>query len=203
VPGDRESQGRRATRDAEAQAKAATDAARKWSMTIAARSEAEAAAGRGREAVLLALEALPKPFDASSRLLVQPAIAAVRQALHVPRKRLRLLHRDAVLSAAFSPNRSRLVTGAEDKTARVWEAGSGDELLLTPEATRTALVGADAVQSEQVEYPGRHLGKQRAKGQSGTLRRSTAAGGRPRVPADPRGAEARALIGAFTSGRVG
>jgi len=36
-----------------------------------------------------------------------------------------LLHDGAVLSAAFSPDGERVVTGSFDKTARVWEAATG------------------------------------------------------------------------------
>ena len=33
------------------------------------------------------------------------------------------------MSVAFSPDGQRIVTGSEDKTAKVWEAASGKELL--------------------------------------------------------------------------
>jgi WD40 repeat protein len=39
------------------------------------------------------------------------------------------LHEDGVLSAAFSPDGTRIVTGSTDQTARVWDAASGRELL--------------------------------------------------------------------------
>jgi WD40 repeat protein len=34
-------------------------------------------------------------------------------------------HSDSVLSAAFSPNGRRIVTGSSDKTARIWDAVAG------------------------------------------------------------------------------
>ncbi|QEL13456.1 WD40 repeat domain-containing protein [Limnoglobus roseus] len=38
-------------------------------------------------------------------------------------------HTDSVTAVAFSPDGSRIVTGSEDKTARVWDAKTGTELL--------------------------------------------------------------------------
>ena len=39
-------------------------------------------------------------------------------------------HEGGVLSAAFSPNGSRVVTAAEDRTARLWDAATGREIAL-------------------------------------------------------------------------
>ena len=38
-------------------------------------------------------------------------------------------HRGYVTSVAFSPDDKRIVTGSEDKTARVWDASTGKEVL--------------------------------------------------------------------------
>src|SRR5207248_3185512 len=38
-------------------------------------------------------------------------------------------HLEAVYSVAFSPDGQRIITGSTDQTAKVWEAGSGQELL--------------------------------------------------------------------------
>ena len=40
-----------------------------------------------------------------------------------------LRHPDRVLVVEFSPDATRVVTGAADKTARVWDAETGNELL--------------------------------------------------------------------------
>ena len=37
-------------------------------------------------------------------------------------------HTDAVLSVAFSPDGSRIISGSYDNTVRVWDATSGEEL---------------------------------------------------------------------------
>jgi WD40 repeat protein len=44
---------------------------------------------------------------------------------------LRLLHGhpDTVLSAVFSPDSRRIATAALDRTVRIWEAGTGKELI--------------------------------------------------------------------------
>ena len=65
-------------------------------------------------------------------------------------------HEDRVLSAAFSPDGLRIVTASADRTARVWDAASGAELLtlaghegavtnaaFSPDGTRIVTVSAD------------------------------------------------------------
>lgn len=38
-------------------------------------------------------------------------------------------HRDILISAAYSPDGRRLITGSRDGTVKVWDATTGDELL--------------------------------------------------------------------------
>ena len=67
-------------------------------------------------------------------------------------------HASAVLSASFSPDGSRVVTGSEDKTAKVWDARTGAELLtfkghtgvvlsaaFSPDGARVVTAGHDPV----------------------------------------------------------
>src|ERR1035438_8265012 len=44
-------------------------------------------------------------------------------------------HTREVTSVAFSPDGKRIVTGSEDKTAKVWDAATGRELLALQEHT--------------------------------------------------------------------
>jgi eukaryotic-like serine/threonine-protein kinase len=41
-------------------------------------------------------------------------------------------HEDAVISIAFGPDESRIVTGSDDKSLRLWDARTGDELMVLP-----------------------------------------------------------------------
>ena len=38
-------------------------------------------------------------------------------------------HEDRVRSAAYSPDEDQIVTGSNDKTAKVWDANTGQELM--------------------------------------------------------------------------
>jgi WD40 repeat protein len=52
-----------------------------------------------------------------------------------------LRHQDAVRSAAFSPDGSRVVTASADNTARIWDAATG-EPLTSPLAHQDAVTSA-------------------------------------------------------------
>ncbi len=61
--------------------------------------------------------------------------------------------RDRVTSVSFSPDGTRIVTGSEDRTAKVWDARTGTPLL--------ELNGHTDVGDERVVQPGRHADRHR------------------------------------------
>ena len=58
-------------------------------------------------------------------------------------------HTDSVMSAAFSPDGTRVVTASDDQTARLWDAATG-KALVTLEGHRVGSLGG--------VQPGRHAG---------------------------------------------
>ncbi|HEX3477143.1 MAG TPA: CHAT domain-containing protein, partial [Kofleriaceae bacterium] len=75
--------------------------------------------GRPREAIPYFLAARRRGLD---ELPLRVLFDAARR--HLP-LRPALEHQDAVLSAAFSPDGTRVVTASDDRTARVWDAETG------------------------------------------------------------------------------
>ena len=73
-----------------------------------------------------------RPFSirfASPRFRVSGgAIGNQRRNAQEARWRIALDHNDAVSSAAFSPDGSRIVAASRDRTARIWDAASGKEI---------------------------------------------------------------------------
>ena len=93
--------------------------------------------------------------------------------------------------ASFSPDGTRIVTGSEDKTAKVWDAKTGAELL--------TLKGHTDSVSVRVVQPGRHADRHRQSGQDGEGVGRPA--GEPRVPAEGgRSAAAREEVNAKAAG---
>ncbi len=76
-------------------------------------------------AVLFALEALPDAAAGTTWPYVPEAELQLDGALRDLREQLVLGHANRVRSAAFSPDGTRIVTAALDKTARIWDAATG------------------------------------------------------------------------------
>ena len=87
--------------------------------------EAEGDAGT---AVLLALEALPEDDAGSAQAYLPEAELELDDAWRDLRERLVLGHDDRTNSAAFSPDGKRVVTASADKTARIWDAATGQPI---------------------------------------------------------------------------
>jgi Tol biopolymer transport system component len=80
-------------------------------------------------AALLALAALPDRATGVDRPDVPEAELQLDGAWRELRERLDLVgHEDAVISAAFSPDGKRIVTASLDRTARVWDAATGQPI---------------------------------------------------------------------------
>src|SRR5262249_1034934 len=100
------------------------------SMVEQVMKEGDATAG-----MLLALEALPDANSADETRLRRPLWAPAAIALDDARRMLRELsilkgHSGAVTGVTMSLDGTRVVTGSEDDTARVWDANTGAELAI-------------------------------------------------------------------------
>ena len=107
------------------------------------------------KAQAIILEVLTNPEFAQSPT---PAAISVFQEIRAADARLAVLsgHTGFVVSAAYSPDSTRIVTASTDKTARIWDAGTGAQLALlsghgdrvisatySPDGTRIATASAD------------------------------------------------------------
>jgi WD40 repeat protein len=102
-----------------------SQALRNESASLAAVSDIALKEGQPVDAVELALAAWPRKGD-DERPQMKRVIGSLVAALSMHHERLRLVgHIDSVRSAALSPDGKRIVTASRDKTARIWDAGTG------------------------------------------------------------------------------
>src|SRR5262245_27397044 len=88
-------------------------------------------AGDAGTAMLLALQALPDTRGGVERPMVHEAQAALFAAYQDLKERIVIKGHEGLLwSASFAPDGRRVVTASEDKTARIWDAGNGDQLAI-------------------------------------------------------------------------
>lgn len=77
------------------------------------------------DAILLALEALPENMNQPERLYVSKAEVQLYQAVtHLLERLLLKGHRGSVLSSAFNPDGTRIVTASEDTTVLIWDVAT-------------------------------------------------------------------------------
>src|SRR5262249_49437346 len=121
-------------------------ALRNQSLSLAFLSEQTAAGGNTDAAILLALEALPNDMSAPDRPYLHEAEAALYRALFAHRQIRIFRHDAAVTHAAFNPKGDRIVTSSFDKTARIWDVGTGSEVAVLrghKDAIETAMFNPD------------------------------------------------------------
>ena len=94
------------------------------SLFLAASARQQALAGDAGTALLLALETLSddRPYVPEAELQLDSAWPHLRERLILEG------HEGRVWSAAFSPDGKRIVTASDDKTARLWDAGTGKQI---------------------------------------------------------------------------
>jgi WD40 repeat protein/TPR repeat protein len=82
-------------------------------------------------AELIALSALPSDLDRPDRPVWPPAISVLAEARNAD-KQMAILrgHLSTVHTALFSPSGQRVITAADDGTARIWDSRTGNSLLV-------------------------------------------------------------------------
>jgi cytoskeletal protein RodZ len=105
-------------------------AQRSQSLFLSNLSHQQVKQGDAVTGMLLALDALPQSVDKPNRPYVTEAYDALYYASTQPRERLSVQHQNSVSTAVFSPDGKTFVTASADKTAKVWNASSG-QLLFT------------------------------------------------------------------------
>ena len=176
----------RLAEDAAKQARAArNDALLNQSRLLTSSAVQAIEQGDAATALLLALEAMPdeKGDDDISRTRPHWAQAetSLYSAVDALRERLILKgHTNAVTSVAVTPDGTRIVTGSDDDTARVWDATTGKELLqlkghtgnvrsltVTPDGARIVTGSATARRGSGTPRPARSW--LQLKGHTGTI----------------------------------
>ncbi len=100
------------------------------SLFLAAMSHQETQKGNATNGTLLALEALPKSIAHPDRPFVQEAQVALYSAVANLRERRVLMGHDKPISQAnLSPDGQLIVTASDDKTARLWDVNTGQEVV--------------------------------------------------------------------------
>jgi WD40 repeat protein len=106
-------------------------------------------------AIGLALEALPKGNGDDTPYVADAEFALFMGIFQIRERRIFSGHDAPVLSVAFSPDSTRIVTASDDKTARLWDAATGAQLALlkghdrvisavfSPDGTRVVTESAD------------------------------------------------------------